>query len=188
MTEQFYYREIDTTNRKEMITFLTTHFRYFTMNSWNGVRSYANDIKIYHLGIEDQSIIDKAYDTLRDDIDTTELDFIIKDTIESFEREHKTAVGFNGRSGGYLVLYYTEIGHENKINVFPGQSLGSSDKEDFEDWEDFELKDLVDLITAFDKLCDELREIYITYLKASEIVEEEEVIVTTKEVLRRKDI
>lgn len=188
MTEQFYYKEVDTTNRDEMIKFLTRHFRYFTMNSWNGATSYANNVKIYHLGIEDQSIIDKAYDTLRDDIDATELDFVIKDTIESFEKEHKIAVGFNGRSSGYLVLYYTEIGHENKINVFPGKSLGSSDPEYFENWTNYELKKLVKLVTNFDKLCDELREIYITYLKASEIVEEEEVIVTTKEVLRRKDI
>lgn len=187
MTEQFYYREIDTTNKNEMITFLTTHFRYFTINSWNGVRSYANDIKIYHLGIEDQNIIDKAYDTLRDDIDTTELDFVIKNTIESFERKHKAAVGFNGRSGGYLVLYYTEIGHENNINVFPGKSLGSNDPEYFEDWTDYEIKKLTNLVIDFDKFCDELREIYITFLKASEIFEEEEVIVTTKKVLRKRD-
>lgn len=188
MTEQFYYKEVDTTNRDEMIKFLTTHFRYFTMNSWNGATSYANNVKIYNLGIKDEDLVDKAFDITVDDIERSELDFAMRDVIKSFEKKYKKGVGFNGKSGGYLVLYYTEIGDENEMNVFPGKSLGSDDPEYFEDWTDFKLKKFVALVTAFDKLCDEIREVYITYLEQSEIVEEEEVIVTTRKALKIKDL
>ena len=34
---------------KEIIDYLTSHFRYYTMRSWNRSTSYAVDIKIHHL-------------------------------------------------------------------------------------------------------------------------------------------
>lgn len=40
-----YEKAVNTDNRNEMIRFLTGHFRYFTMNSWNGCSSYANNVK-----------------------------------------------------------------------------------------------------------------------------------------------
>lgn len=38
--------------KKEMIEFLKNHKRYWTMNSWNGSSSYANNVKIYNLGMD----------------------------------------------------------------------------------------------------------------------------------------
>ena len=44
-------QKVDLRNRKEMINFLTTHFRYYTNNSWNLSTSYANNVKIYNLDL-----------------------------------------------------------------------------------------------------------------------------------------
>lgn len=34
-------------SKKAMIDFLSNHFRYHTMNSWNNSTSYANKVKVY---------------------------------------------------------------------------------------------------------------------------------------------
>ena len=44
-----------------MTAYLQTHFRYSTMNSWNGADSYAHNLKIYKLGLCSE-IEDKLYD------------------------------------------------------------------------------------------------------------------------------
>lgn len=59
-SNSFFAKEVDTTDRKAMADFLTNHFRYDTMNSWNESTSYANNVKIYNLGIEDKEVLDKA--------------------------------------------------------------------------------------------------------------------------------
>ena len=46
-----------------MINFLTTHFRYYTNNSWNLSTSYANNVKIYNLGLTSEER-DKAYELI----------------------------------------------------------------------------------------------------------------------------
>ena len=45
----FNTKTVDYTNRNEMIAFLTNHFRYSTMNSWNQMTSYANNVKLHNL-------------------------------------------------------------------------------------------------------------------------------------------
>ena len=45
-----YSKKVDLRSRKEMIDFLTGHFRYNTMNSWNQSTSYAHNVKIHNLG------------------------------------------------------------------------------------------------------------------------------------------
>ena len=52
---------VDLRSRKEMTAYLQTHFRYSTMNSWNGADSYAHNLKIYKLGLCPE-IEDKLYD------------------------------------------------------------------------------------------------------------------------------
>lgn len=58
-----FFKEVDKNDRNAMIEFLSNHFRYYTMNSWNRLTSYANNVKIYNLPI-DTEIHDKAYDFL----------------------------------------------------------------------------------------------------------------------------
>ena len=58
-----FYQSVDLRSRKAMADFLEHHFRYPTMNSWNGSYSYACNLKIYKLGL-DQEIADKLYEML----------------------------------------------------------------------------------------------------------------------------
>lgn len=90
------------TKRDEMIAFLRGHFRYDTMNSWNRSTSYARNIKIYRLGMTHEQEM-KAYYFIEtagalDDITQIMRDF-------ETDQDHEWQVGFNGHSGGYIVLY-----------------------------------------------------------------------------------
>lgn len=95
-------KKIDLRSRKNMVEFLTSHFRYSTMNSWNCSTSYAHNVKIYNLGLTSEQK-DKVFEM----IDTNEFYEEIQYLIDDFARAHdyKYQVGFNGRSDGYLVLY-----------------------------------------------------------------------------------
>lgn len=95
-------KKVDLRNRKEMVEFLTSHFRYNTANSWNNSTSYAHNVKIYNLGLTEEQK-DKLYDMIDTDEFYDEINFIIHDFDE--DHNHEWQVGFNGRSGGYLVLY-----------------------------------------------------------------------------------
>lgn len=97
-----FFKQVDLRSRQAMIDFLENHFRYNTMNSWNRSTSYANNVKIYNLGLPDV-IANKAYEIM----DTDELWFEINNEIREWNNthQHRWQAGFNGRSGGYLVLY-----------------------------------------------------------------------------------
>lgn len=109
-----YYKKISLRNKNEMINFLKNHFRYNTMNSWNNSTSYANNVKLYNLGLtKEQS--DKAYDMMDTDDFYDDINYLL----EEFGATHnyEWQVGFNGRSGGYLVLYQggkRDTGHKSK--------------------------------------------------------------------------
>ena len=45
--------KVDMRSRKAMTEFLENHFRYSTMNSWNGSTSYANNVKYYNLDLNE---------------------------------------------------------------------------------------------------------------------------------------
>lgn len=98
--------KVDKRNRNDMIRFLTEHFRYDTMNSWNRSTSYANNVKLYNLQLP-KEIEDKAWDFVCNDVES-DLSFIIDDLIYEFREDTGYTVGFNGRSGGYLVMYETK--------------------------------------------------------------------------------
>lgn len=187
MTYKHYHKYVNTNNRNEMIKFLTKHFRYFTMNPWNQSKSYANNVKIQNLGIENKDLRDKAYDIVLTDIDTNEMYYQIQEKIDDFTNKYHYAAGFNGRSSGYLVLYQTEVDHNNTLSVYPGRPIGSNDPDYFEDWTNYELKDLTLIVCAFDNLCDEIRNLFISYAKDAEIIEEKEVIVKTTKILTKEN-
>lgn len=54
-------KKVDLRSRNDMIGFLCSHFRYNTMNSWNCSTSYANNVKIYNLGLSKDDE-DKLYE------------------------------------------------------------------------------------------------------------------------------
>ena len=97
-----FHKPINYESREEMIEFLDYHFKYWTMNSWNKSKSYANNMKIYNLGLTREQ-----EDKLWDIISCEDAYWTINSLIEDFNYDHdfKYQAGFNGRSGGYLVLY-----------------------------------------------------------------------------------
>lgn len=152
----FYVKGIDITNDRQMFNFLKNHFQYYTMNSWNRQKSIAHNVKIYNLGLTGDSWT--ALSFLQDDDY-----FVVNMMIEDWEAEHRGyKVGFNGRSGGYLVLYSATGG-----SAIP-DTLDYDNYEDYKaDMRDFygsvkanrdELRDFVKLVQDFDRLCDELRD------------------------------
>ena len=104
-----FYKKIDLRSTKAMKEFLSNHFRYYTMNSWNLSTSYAHNLKIHN--VIPGELQDKAYELL--DTEYFYSDFI-NQLINEFNINHsyEYQAGFNGRSGGYLVLskggQYTE--------------------------------------------------------------------------------
>lgn len=165
-----FYKYVNKKNNKEMFYFLKEHFRYWTLNSWNRLDSIANNVKIYKLGL-DYKILELL-----------ELDnyLTINTDIEDWEYEHKGyKVGFNGRSGGYLVLY-----NENNNSSVLDSYLENENYEDFkEEVKEYygslkeyhnELVRQVELVQDFDKLCDSLLEECKYMLEHCKVVEKEE--------------
>ena len=95
-------RRVDKRSRAEMTAYLSGHFRYNTMNSWNRSTSYACNMKLYKLGL-DRETEDKLWDMIQ----VPEFYERLNERIEDFNWQHNYLwqAGWNGRSGGYLVLY-----------------------------------------------------------------------------------
>lgn len=112
----FFQKKVDINSRESMIHFLEGHYRYNTMNSWNGTRSYANCVKIHSLGIP-ANLVNNAYESVFLD----EVNELISDNIDLFTEEHdgNYTIGLNGRSSGYLVLYrsyYEDTGYASRCS------------------------------------------------------------------------
>ena len=169
MKHLFYKTGVDIASTKSMYNFLKSHFQYFTMNSWNGLKSIANNVKLYNLEL------DGDYDKLLDYIfteDDNDLIDALNFAVEEFEENHKGyKVGFNGNSCGYLVLY----NDHNMRSILPDYF----DYDSYEDWleelKDYgenvnwykdDLRSLTKLVRDFDLLCDELRDICNNYLQS----------------------
>lgn len=82
-----------------MKTLKRTH--YYTMNSWNLSTSIAYNLKVYK--VIDNELQDKVYDLMNIDGFYNDINYLISDFDNEFN--HTWQAGFNGRSGGYLVLY-----------------------------------------------------------------------------------
>ena len=97
-----FLKKVDLRSRKEMIEYLRSHFRYNTMNSWNCSTSYANNVKIYNLGLS-KADEEKLYEL----IEMSEFYDRLHLFFYEFGNRHNFIwqAGFNGRSGGYIVLY-----------------------------------------------------------------------------------
>lgn len=154
----FYKTGVDITNDKQMFKFLKEHFEYFTMNSWNLGKSIANNVKLYNLGLSGDWAV--AYNLLNSgEYDT--INWMIADWRRKYPGYE---VYFNGRSGGYLVLY----NKNDRGHVLPEEILDSDTYEEYKEYcKDYygsvrsfrsELVYYTRLIQDFDKLCDELRD------------------------------
>ena len=97
--------------------------RYYTMNSWNGVESLAYDLKVHH--VIDYKLQDKVFELMEAE------DFYdeINEMIWLFDMSHnyEWQAGFNGRSGGYLVLYKGGIKPDGTKYCKPGLEILEED-------------------------------------------------------------
>ena len=169
---------------KDMWEFLRYHYHYYTMNSWNNIRSIANNVKLYNLGLSGD------YWRL---LEIFEVDhyFTINSIIEMWEIEEVSngyRVGFNGRSGGYLVLY-----NENNNGSVLDSCIYNDTYEDFKsevqsyygslkNYKD-RLLEQVELVQKFDLLCNDLvRE--CQYMLDNAIIEEEILVQKTIKTIR----
>ncbi len=102
--------------------------RYDTMNSWNLSQAPAYNLKVYN--VVDNSLQSKVFELM----DTDEFWDPINMLIHNFDIEHdyNWQAGFNGRSGGYLVLYrggkrtayYTKKDFNNNGMAYMGDGIG----------------------------------------------------------------
>lgn len=76
---------------------------YPTMNSWNGEYAPAYNMKVYNI-VEKGKIQDKIYDLMSTDGFWAEINNVVYNFDDEMA-EYGYCAGFNGRSGGYLVLY-----------------------------------------------------------------------------------
>ena len=153
-----FYKKVNLSKDKEMFDFLKDHYTYDTMNSWNGVKSIANCVKVYALELEGNEWTALNY-LQQDDYEA------VNDMIYDWEYEHKGySVGFNGRSGGYMVLY----NDGNCRSILPDFITDNDNYDEYKEWcKDYQggvkhnryaLKEYVELVQDFDKLCDEIRD------------------------------
>lgn len=115
---EFFEKKVDKRNREEMISFLTKHFRYNTMNSWNGSTAYANNVKLHNLNLP-KEIEDKAWDFVCNEVESDFYNITVSDLIYFFREETGYDIGFNGRSSGYIVMYETERQLDNVKSYCP---------------------------------------------------------------------
>ena len=154
----FYKTGVDITNDKQMFNFLKGHFEYPTLNSWNGLYSIANNVKLHRLGLSGD------WCTVLRLLESGEYE-TLSWMIQDWCRNHNGyEVYFNGRSGGYLILKEDDT----SCGVLPNTI---TDCEDYDDYKAYcreyfgsvkaNRDDLIfytKLVQDFDKLCDELRD------------------------------
>lgn len=148
-----------TKNTKQaMIEFLTNHFRYDTMNSWNQSTSYAAKVKIYNF--VPRELQDKAYQLL-----DSPVMYQINDILDAWsaEQDYRYQAGFNGRSGGYIVMIHGGKYENGQVYSQPGKAIDMS--EDFADWSKEDLKARVELVESFDEMVEDCKATFIDACK-----------------------
>lgn len=166
MEKSFFYKEVNKQSRKEMAFYIKNHFIYNRLNSWNKWKGYANNVKIYNLGLTKEQE-EKAYNLFLDDeIDVSNFWTIVEIHLEYFRDTTGHQAYFNGRSDGYIVFDEYVLDYE----VLKVKSLQ-------------ELQEVTEMLQKFDQLCDNLRSEFIWYLDNARMEKEEETIIKTRKVL-----
>ena len=176
---------------RQKFDYIKNHKTYYTMNRWSGVESLANNVKIYNLPLtrEQQN---KFFEIMGDEGTTQAFYSLINFEICEFEQQNKFfEVGFNGRSGGYLVLT-----PKGKYSSIISEDIDENESYDemiqyFKEYKGWTHKDAqqeakriinedFEICVLFDNFCDYLLEYLIHIL--DEIKIEEETITYEKKV------
>ncbi len=157
----FFNQTLKIKTLEDEFNYIKNHFKYWTMNSWNGLVSIANNVKIYNLGLT-AAQLDKAYDLLDCKNFYDDINLLIYDS--------ELQVTFNGKSSGYLVLHNFE---NNGCAVSPWYWDYENFNKLYPDYDHETIEDIInydfELVRDFDILCDELRERLIYQIENSEI-------------------
>jgi len=142
--------------------------RYYTMNSWNKSKAPAYNLKVYN--VINNELQDKVYELLEVD----EFWQIISHIVEHFGRvnDYQWQARFNGRSGGYLVLYRGGKYKNGRVYSQPGRNI-----------EDTEVP--VDVLRAFRRLAINVVKTTESLAKNYKIQNENYQITKTRKVLVR---
>lgn len=182
-----------TQNKKTLqdkYNYIKNHFYYYTGNSWNGLKSLANNVKIYNLPLTEQQK-NKFYELNADEQTSEQLYDYINDYINEYNQDSNYYnIYFNGRSGGYLVLYKKN----SNDNAIDDDILYSENYNDIIDYyknnlqwtvreSRAEAKQLViknfEIVKKFDEFCDNVLAGLVYFLDNSTI-EETEITYTKK--------
>lgn len=146
--------------RESCERFLRTHKRCYIDTS-ACVTTYANDVRIHKLGLTEE---DLAYARRFIEAECTNYTDDVDMLLTNFRKETGYRAKFCGDRNGYLGLFYdVQLGDRITNAVDPDVS--------FKSWELYPLAERVHLLQQFDWLCDELRDVFMLYLKHTEIIE-----------------
>lgn len=191
--EQFYFEGLKEKTLEQKYEYLKNHFSYDIMNSWNKLKSIANNVKIHKMGLTMKQE-NKFFELV--ELDADFLNYEFENIIKEFEELTGTEVFFNGRSGGYLVIVPDFEISKRWQHIY--EWLGVEDILYFETYREYkerqneydggcfyqyfpknysrkqEIEKAYYVVKAFDKLCDVLRAELVYILNNAEIVEHEE--------------
>ena len=94
--------------------------RYYTMNSWNLSKSLAYNLKVYN--VIDRELQSACYELM-------DTEYFYEDYINpliadfDYDNNYEWQAGFNGRSGGYLVLYRGGKNSDGRVYTKPGMNI-----------------------------------------------------------------
>lgn len=174
---------------REKFDYIHKHFYYYTMNSWNGLKSIANNVKIYNLPLTKEQK-DKFFDLYCEESLIDEIYFHINMILEDFKSENDFEIAFNGRSGGYLVAY----NKNNNCNIIDEDLIDCCSYEDlieyymeFKGWSfrdsqaeaKRKIEENFEKCVLFDDCCDDVLN-ELKYLLDNARIEEEEIVVSKK--------
>lgn len=140
--------------------------RYNTMNSWNQSTAPAYNLKVYN--VIPNNLQDKVYELL----DCEDFYDAINDCIYLFnlDNNHTWQAGFNGRSGGYLVLYQGGM-KDGKPYCYPGRGIETEDVPD-------------DVLLRFAQLANDIVATTIDMARNAIIKEEQYTVTKTRKVIQ----
>ncbi len=127
---------------------------------------YGMNIKIFNMGF-DRKTEDFLYEAIQTRDFYDRFNLIIRDFKELLIEKSgykNINIGANGRSGGYLVLYY------NRTDNYADQTYDEDELQEMDKWE---VKDIYDLLKEFDKLKQIIKKEGEYLVKHYKVIEEE---------------
>lgn len=158
--------------KKDIIAYLTGHFRYHTMNTCNHSTSYARCVKVTRLDFPDKATEDVAWEVTCAD-NRLPVHDDVNDVLAEFDERHdyRWQIAWNGRSNGYLVLIHGGRHNDGRVFMQPGLNLDMH--EDFEEWSLSDLRDRLELIWDFDETVERAIEVFVDFCTHNKVVDEQ---------------